>query len=288
MKTRILLVSLLLVCGCVQEEGVVCDRPYILVGGECCLDKNDNGVCDSDETTITTSTTTSMVTTSSTTSTTAGITTTASSTTSTTSTVIFSYDDTEIKSSWAERAPKIDGKMYEDEWTDASILILSDVERLYIKNNHERLFFLYEKEGGRESGESAALYFDPDGDGRYNYAMSEKIFLKFKLLGDFIGCRSSAYCGNPSYSASFTDCGVDEYVKSGCKVRSMESSAGFISEASIPIGADSGKKSFVRAGDTAYFWFGYEYHSPRCYPETTKCFDEPAFSQLRLSDMSGS
>ena len=31
------------------ENQVVCNKPYILVGTECCLDQNDNSICDTDE-----------------------------------------------------------------------------------------------------------------------------------------------------------------------------------------------------------------------------------------------
>ncbi|MEK6734348.1 MAG: hypothetical protein AABY27_04495 [Pseudomonadota bacterium] len=39
---------LILLTGCSQK--VVCNKPYILVGSECCLDTNDNQICDKDET----------------------------------------------------------------------------------------------------------------------------------------------------------------------------------------------------------------------------------------------
>ena len=35
-----------------SEKAVVCNSPYIRVGVQCCLDKNENNVCDSDEGTI--------------------------------------------------------------------------------------------------------------------------------------------------------------------------------------------------------------------------------------------
>jgi len=44
----LIIVSILLVSGCVKE--VTCDKPYIKVGTECCLDNNDNSICDKDET----------------------------------------------------------------------------------------------------------------------------------------------------------------------------------------------------------------------------------------------
>ncbi|MFH1055700.1 MAG: hypothetical protein V1744_06365 [Candidatus Altiarchaeota archaeon] len=36
-----------------QPDNVVCNPPYIKVGGKCCLDRNDNRICDKDETTTT-------------------------------------------------------------------------------------------------------------------------------------------------------------------------------------------------------------------------------------------
>ncbi len=49
MDFRGILVILLLifVVGCVSDP--VCDEPYILVGGVCCLDGDDNKICDRDE-----------------------------------------------------------------------------------------------------------------------------------------------------------------------------------------------------------------------------------------------
>jgi len=51
----IILLLVIITSGCVQQ--VICDPPYILVGTECCLDTNDNGICDKDETTTTVATT---------------------------------------------------------------------------------------------------------------------------------------------------------------------------------------------------------------------------------------
>jgi len=48
----LLIISALLLSGCkggITGGAVVCNRPYILVGVECCLDQNDNLVCDKDE-----------------------------------------------------------------------------------------------------------------------------------------------------------------------------------------------------------------------------------------------
>lgn len=49
------LVLIILASGCttgqVVQEGVTCNKPYILIGNSCCFDGNDNGICDRDETT---------------------------------------------------------------------------------------------------------------------------------------------------------------------------------------------------------------------------------------------
>ena len=37
----------LFIVGC--QQNVVCTKPYILIGNSCCLDKNNNGICDKDE-----------------------------------------------------------------------------------------------------------------------------------------------------------------------------------------------------------------------------------------------
>lgn len=41
------LLVLIAIAGCGQK--VVCNKPYILVGTECCLDQNNNAICDKDE-----------------------------------------------------------------------------------------------------------------------------------------------------------------------------------------------------------------------------------------------
>ncbi len=38
-----------LLAGCLSSSVVVCDKPYIRNGDDCCLDNDDNGVCDKDE-----------------------------------------------------------------------------------------------------------------------------------------------------------------------------------------------------------------------------------------------
>ncbi len=43
-----LLATVIFIAGCTGGE-VVCNDPYIQVGAECCLDKNSNKICDSDE-----------------------------------------------------------------------------------------------------------------------------------------------------------------------------------------------------------------------------------------------
>ena len=44
----ILFVCLFCIVSCNQEQ-IVCNTPYIVVGSECCLDKDSNGICDKDE-----------------------------------------------------------------------------------------------------------------------------------------------------------------------------------------------------------------------------------------------
>ncbi len=53
-KLMILLIAIpFLIAACGDTTGNVikesCDEPYIFVGGECCLDQNDNDICDKDE-----------------------------------------------------------------------------------------------------------------------------------------------------------------------------------------------------------------------------------------------
>ena len=42
-----MLILVLIIIGCSQK--VVCNKPYILVGSECCLDEDGNSICDKDE-----------------------------------------------------------------------------------------------------------------------------------------------------------------------------------------------------------------------------------------------
>jgi len=43
----IILISLMILSGCANQT--TCNKPYILVGENCCLDKDSNNICDSDE-----------------------------------------------------------------------------------------------------------------------------------------------------------------------------------------------------------------------------------------------
>lgn len=48
----LLILSILILTGCrdnITGGVVVCNKPYLLVGSDCCLDKNDNSICDKDE-----------------------------------------------------------------------------------------------------------------------------------------------------------------------------------------------------------------------------------------------
>lgn len=40
---------LVFLTACMSAPGVVCNAPYMLVGKGCCLDSNENGICDSDD-----------------------------------------------------------------------------------------------------------------------------------------------------------------------------------------------------------------------------------------------
>ncbi len=48
-------IGILLIAGCVNEEKkegtpeITCNKPYIKVGSDCCLDKDNNSICDKDE-----------------------------------------------------------------------------------------------------------------------------------------------------------------------------------------------------------------------------------------------
>ncbi len=41
--------ALVVLAGCSGGPAVICSAPYILVGQECCLDSNDNDICDADD-----------------------------------------------------------------------------------------------------------------------------------------------------------------------------------------------------------------------------------------------
>lgn len=50
--TLFIFIFALIISACttqVQPKQTVCNKPYILVGNNCCLDKDDNSICDSDE-----------------------------------------------------------------------------------------------------------------------------------------------------------------------------------------------------------------------------------------------
>jgi len=96
-NTRFLAIAVTLVAlsaCCISNQNPVCNSPYILVGTDCCLDRNANKICDTDDTTTTilttttTTTTTRQTTTITTTTTTSTTTTTTTTTTSTTTTTL--------------------------------------------------------------------------------------------------------------------------------------------------------------------------------------------------------
>lgn len=43
------IILVLVLSSCQKQPQIVCNKPYILVGNSCCLDKNSNSACDSDE-----------------------------------------------------------------------------------------------------------------------------------------------------------------------------------------------------------------------------------------------
>ena len=47
-----ILALIVLISGCGEQAQPTCNPPYILVGTGCCLDQNDNNICDSDETAV--------------------------------------------------------------------------------------------------------------------------------------------------------------------------------------------------------------------------------------------
>jgi len=49
MKYKIIigLLIILFISGCTQQ--IICNKPYISIGADCCLDQNDDSICDSDE-----------------------------------------------------------------------------------------------------------------------------------------------------------------------------------------------------------------------------------------------
>jgi hypothetical protein len=108
MRIRLISVFLLLVVfvGCINvPSGPVCNKPYILVGEDCCLDTDDNSICDSDETSTTTTTSTTSTTT--TTSTTSSTTTTRATTTTNTTTTTTTSTTTTTTSTTSTTTQKI-------------------------------------------------------------------------------------------------------------------------------------------------------------------------------------
>jgi len=92
------IIGIIFISGCIQQE-VICNPPYIKVGTSCCLDQNNNSICDKDETIATqtqqtASTTTSTSNTSGTSTTETNGTTEASGTTSGTTTTGASTSET--------------------------------------------------------------------------------------------------------------------------------------------------------------------------------------------------
>lgn len=52
MRKLILIVPIVIVLlGCAQTDETGCEAPYVLIGDDCCLDRNNNNICDFDEST---------------------------------------------------------------------------------------------------------------------------------------------------------------------------------------------------------------------------------------------
>ncbi|GEM_PF-1299982 len=58
-KIGLLFLAILLVSGCIGSSTPTCNTPYILVGEDCCLDENDDNICDKDKPLTTTLSTSS-------------------------------------------------------------------------------------------------------------------------------------------------------------------------------------------------------------------------------------
>jgi hypothetical protein len=59
LKPFLVILPIISLIGC--TSGPVCNKPYIWVGNDCCLDRDDNKICDKDDVVIETTTSTSSI-----------------------------------------------------------------------------------------------------------------------------------------------------------------------------------------------------------------------------------
>ena len=200
---------------------------------------------------------------------------TSSTISSTSSTTTFFFPEPTTTSSLPINTPVIDGVNSEGEWSDASVVSLSSIDRLYFKVENEDLYILYEALDKNRFSPESALFFDFDGDGRLNYGYGHRpIFFVVPLFDN----KTSFYCGShSSFKLPVQDCerpygyalrGLErEYVLGATKVSS---------EAKIPLG-----DNFIPAvNGSAYFFLLYGHPTLTCFPESMQCFEEPVFQEF--------
>jgi hypothetical protein len=199
---------MLLLAGCVTQ-GPVCNNPYIPVGKDCCLDKDDNGVCDKDEAGTPTSTTAAP--TAASTSTTLTVPTTQATVPSTTTTSttlpkiqaatsttlpLSNASDTGILTvvekqqitpnyAWYFYPPKVIG---EDEWADVSIAVTTD---------SNTTFFFYLLNASQTQACREARYWFKCIDGVVDMPSVKKVNETFRIMRNWsITIKNTDLTGN--------------------------------------------------------------------------------------------
>jgi hypothetical protein len=271
MKDICILLTVILLCGCLTHQKT-CDAPNTMIAGSCCLDADKNKECDAAETTTKTARTSTS----------------AAQHASSTTTMTFSKSTTlpknvgsEIESPWAESTPRMDGVKSPGEWSDARLLLSSNLDRLYVKNNDLALFFLYESLDARKFSNETTLYVDPDSDGLYDYAVYDnKIFLVYPLVRGFSENRTT-YCGSHMIMAHESkSCGESyENIMENSRIAPRKTSTAIVSEVAIPLG----NRTLHARNGTVYFFVLYGYPTMTCYPESMQCYDKPKFAKLQLA-----
>ena len=183
-----------------------------------------------------------------------------------------------VPSGWASVPPVIDGVVSPSEWSNSTVIVLSNFDRLYVMNNRTHLFFLYRILDRNRFYKDSALFFDPNGDGFYDYTYGDsKVFVVFPLFGGLVGDGGGVYCGNSLFGVSGMNCGGSfGDIVEDCELVHNRSSTSIVSEVSIPLDRDS--------GNGVFFWLLYGFPSPLCYPEALQCFHSPVFAELMLAD----